>query len=101
MLDKPNSKKYKTFQILFDIHATSSLLVLELLHKDLKGYKRSNIKSKWRKGMGEFISEGTVKVKNISFPLFMTQHHLDIEFNLLPKQQDYSYHAIIGMKDLK
>ena len=81
---------------------SGSLIAPELLDKDFKGHaKNSTTKIKWKTGMGEFASEGTVKINKAAFPSLATQHQLDIEFNLLPRKENHSHRAMIGMRDLK
>ena len=86
MPDKPGSKKRKTHRTLFDARASASLIALELLDEDLKGcIKNPNKKSKWKTGVDEFLSEGTVTISKTAFPTFVTQRETEIEFDLLPR----------------
>ena len=74
MPSKLGSDEHKTFRVALDVCAASSSLALELLSKELKGHaKNTNNKSKWKTGMGEFASEGTVRMNKTSFPSFTTQ----------------------------
>ena len=87
---------------LFEMRASESLIAPELLNEDLQGHgKDSTKKSTWKTGMGEFVSEGTVKISEAAFPSFTTQLHAEIEFDLLPRQEKNSHYIIVGMKSLK
>ena len=45
-----------------------------------------NNKSKWKTGMGEFKSNGTVKTQDVALQAFATQRKLDMQFSLLPER---------------
>ena len=71
--EKPGSNKHKIYRALFDTRASGSLTAPEILDKDLKVHvKNSTKKSKRKIGMGEFVSEGTVKVNKAAFSSFAT-----------------------------